>query len=1123
MPALELRGGVPPALRTFVVVPTLLSTRTSLEEQIERLEIHHLANQDGDLRFALLSDWGDSATETAPGDEALLAAAAGGIATLNGRHGATADGPRFWLLHRRRIWNEGQRAWMGWERKRGKLHELNRWLRGATDTTFVPVDGIPPVAPQGVRYVITLDADTRLPRGAARRLVGKMAHPLNQPRFDPVRGRVVEGYAVLQPRVTPVLPARRNASLFQRVFTSPTGLDPYVFAVSDVYQDLFGEGSYTGKGIYDVDAFEAALDRRIPESTLLSHDLLEGIFARAGLVTDVEVVEEFPSRYDVAAARQHRWARGDWQLLPWIVGRGPRAGGGSDRRAIPLIGRWKMLDNLRRTLSAPAVLLALVGGWMLPLEAAAVWTAFVVATLAVPPGLSAVAGLLPPRRGLSQRRHWRAVGAEIALALTQIGLLITLLAHQAWLMTDAIVRTLFRLVANRRRLLEWTTAAQSQARTELDVRGTYRWMIGSVAFAVAAAALIAIRAPHSWPVAAPFLILWVAAPVIARRVSRPRGFAGAAPISHDEAQALRLVGRRTWRFFETFVTADEHFLPPDNFQEDPAPAIAHRTSPTNMGLYLLAVVAARDFGWVGTLDAVDRIEATLATMNGLERFRGHFYNWYDTHDLRPLAPKFISAVDSGNLAGHLVALGVACREMQSEPQTTEQALGGLDDGLRLTQEAVRLLADDRRTHTVTRKHLESALDSLALVLASQRVSTALSGLDDLMAHADTVVDIARTLHADRGDAGSADVLACAVALKTSIAGHQRDSDAGVPKTSDPPAPAALAARLEALAALTQTMVEDMKFDLLLDTDRQLLSIGYRVEDGALDPSCYDLLASEARLASFVAIAKGDVPTRHWFHLGRAVTPVHGRAALISWSGSMFEYLMPTLIMRAPAGSLLDETTRVAVRRQEEYGEERHLPWGVSESAYNVRDQEFTYQYASFGVPGLGLKRGLGDDAVVAPYATALAAMVAPQAAVRNFARLAAAGGCGRYGWYEALDYTPARLPEGEVVAVVRAYMAHHQGMTVVALANALLGGVMRARFHAEPIVQATELLLQERPPREVDAAHPRREEVQAVVRIRDLVPPTPRRFQSPHQPSVRTQLLSNGRYAVMMTAAGFGL
>ena len=627
--------------------------------------------------------------------------------------------------------------------------------------------------------MITLDADTRLPRGTAKRLVGKMAHPLNRPRLDPVSGRVVEGYAVLQPRVTPSLPKNSEGSLFQRVFTSPSGLDPYAFAVSDVYQDLFGEGSYSGKGIYDVDMFEAALAQRIPESTLLSHDLLEGIFARSGLVTDIEVVEEFPSRYYVAAARQHRWARGDWQLLPWIFGHGRNSNSEHDRSAIPFVGRWKMLDNLRRTFSAPAIYLALLAGWMLPLDAAVVWSAFVVATFAIPAFIPAAVGIVPRRFNLSQRRHWYMVGADFGLAFLQLGLLVTLITSQAWLMADAISRTLFRLFIRRRKLLEWVTAAQSAVSARLGLFRMYLWMSGGVALAAAAAVIVIFAAPGSWPVAAPFIILWLLSPAIALWASQPRFVSNS--ISDADARALRLTARRTWRFFETFVTAEDHALPPDNFQEDPKPVIAHRTSPTNMGLYLLSVIAARDFGWLGTHDAVDRLEATLGTMKDLERYRGHFYNWYDTRELRALDPKYISAVDSGNLAGHLIALRSACRQMIAEPPLASEWLSGIDDALQLTRESVRLLADDRRSHTVTRKHLEDALDIFSAGVAILRKCGGTPRLQDLAVHADTVVDIAETLSAERNDSSSKEVLAWAVALQASIASHRRDvdhSDAG---------------------------------------------------------------------------------------------------------------------------------------------------------------------------------------------------------------------------------------------------------------------------------------------------------------------------------------------------------
>ncbi len=1192
LPGMELRDGVPSGLRTLVAVPTLLTTREAIEELIEHLEVHHLASPEDDFCFALLSDWTDSSTESVPGDEDLLAVAADGIARLNRRYGRRPEGDRFLLLHRRRVWNDGEGKWIGWERKRGKLHELNRLLRGATDTTFLTVGGCAPAVPPGIRYVITLDTDTRLPRGTARRLVGKMAHPLNRPLLDARAQRVIEGYAILQPRVTPTLPTRREGSLFQRVFSGPGGIDPYAFAVSDVYQDLLGEGSYTGKGIYDVDVFEAALAGRIPESAVLSHDLLEGIFARAGLVSDIEVVEEFPSRYDVAAARQHRWARGDWQLIPWIFGRGRGSNADSASRAIPFVGRWKMMDNLRRTLAAPATFFALLVGWTLPPPAAVVWSLGVLAMLALPALLPFFAGIVPRRLGFSKRSHLRAMGEDLGLALLQIAFVVTLLAHQAWLMSDAIVRTLVRLLGTRRHMLEWVTAAQARFNLPLDVRGFYQRMAGGVALGAAAAGIVALVEPMALLVAAPFVILWMLSPVVAQWASRPPPLPGPTSRSVADTRALRLIGRRTWRFFDTFVVAEDNHLPPDNFQEDPEPVVAHRTSPTNLGLYLLSVVAARDFGWLGTLDTVERLEATLATMSGLERLHGHIYNWYDTRDLRPLEPKYVSSVDSGNLAGHLIALGNACRELGDATVVWPQSLAGIADALELTRESLHALTDDRRTQTVTRKQLDEALDGLAALLepAPATPSAVAGQLGELARQADSIVDIAGTLTAERGDDSGSEVLRWAEAVRACVRVHERDLEqlmpwaplipalgaaspedsleslfdpfpslvdlpdrcdvasqilarrrvTGTAQTDSDPSlcgrieavidafersgrnARALHRRLVGLRKLAKEMFDAMDFGLLFDPARQLLSIGLSVAEGGLDPSCYDLLASEARLASFVAIAKGDVPVIHWSRLGRPLTPVDRGSALISWSGSMFEYLMPGLVMRAPAGSLLEQTNRLVVRRQIRYGAKLGVPWGVSESAYNVRDLELTYQYSNFGVPGLGLKRGLSEDAVIAPYATALAAMVDAKAAAQNFSRLAAAGGSGRYGFYEALDYTPTRLPEGEAVAVVHAYMAHHQGMSLIAIANALHDGAMRSRFHAEPIIQATELLLQERTPRDVAVARPRAEEVKGTTDVREIVPPIVRRFHSPHGPVPRTHLLSNGRYAVMMTAAGSG-
>jgi cyclic beta-1,2-glucan synthetase len=1145
LPRLDLDTGVPSRLRTLVVVPILLTSEADVEAQVGGLEVHYLGNRDGDLRFALLTDWLDAPTEHVDGDDELLSTAAAGIDKLNERHGeAPGGGARFLLFHRARTWNEVEGCWMGWERKRGKLHELNALLRGSTTTGILTSGRTASTPPTDVRYVVTLDADTRLPRGAVGRLVGTIAHPLNQPTFDAAAGRVTEGYGVLQPRITSTLPAEHEASIFQRIFSGSAGIDPYASAVSDVYQDLFREGSFTGKGIYDLDAFAAAMADRVPENALLSHDLFEGVFARAGLVTDVELFDEFPSDYLVSASRQHRWARGDWQLLPWILGRARDATGQRRGGSMPGIARWKMVDNLRRTVAAPLSLATLIAAWTLPLVPAGPWTVLVLASVIIPAALPILPGLLPRRKGISKRSHLRAVGADIALAAAQVGLAITLLAHQAWLTADAVARTLARMYASRRHLLEWTTAAQAKASRDVDLGGFYRQMAGAVVIAVASAVLVIALKPGAAWIAAPFVILWLLSPLIARWVSLPPPESAAAQLSADDVRALRLTARRTWRFFETFVGPEDHGLPPDNFQDDPAPVVAHRTSPTNIGMYLLATVTARDFGWIGTLEMVERLEATLATIAGLERFRGHLYNWYDTRDLARLEPAYVSSVDSGNLAGHLLTLANACRQMIDQPLPVAAALAGIGDTIALTREAAGAIGDDRRSQTLSRRQLEEALEwPTEAGLVDPATPEAWSAhLAELAGHARTLSDVATALTSERGEGADGELEAWAEAAGRAVGSHARDLAlfASPPETiafqtiaelSDPPAggagdgsPAAamLVRRLQAIADQSQQLFREMDFTFLFDPTRKLLSIGFRVRDGALDPSYYDLLASEARLASFLAIAKGDVSADHWFRLGRAMTPVGRGSALISWSGSMFEYLMPALVMRAPALSLLDHTYELVVARQISYAGELGVPWGMSESAFNARDLEQTYQYSGFGVPGLGLKRGLSQDVVVAPYATALGAMIQPEAAVRNFARLRRAGASGRYGFREALDYTARRLPEGATVAIVKSYMAHHQGMALVALGNVINAHAMVDRFHADPIVEATELLLQERMPRDVLVARPRAEEVKSAADVRDLVPPVLRRFTSPHDAIPRTHLLSNGRYAVMVTAAGSG-
>jgi cyclic beta-1,2-glucan synthetase len=1107
LPALALTEGVPAHLRTLVVVPTLLSSEAELRKHIENLEVHFLSGTGGDLSFALLSDGLDADSEVLDGDSYLIRIAQEAIARLNERHGPAPGGKRFYLLHRHRRLNVKEKCWMGWERKRGKLHELNRLLRGATDTSFMSLGGgnshnaQQPDILAGVRYVITLDADTRLPRDAAIRLIGKMAHPLNRVRWSSTEQRVVGGYGILQPRVTPTLPLGREGSLYQYLSAGSGGMDPYVSAVSDVYQDLFGEGSYTGKGIYDVDAFEASLAGRVPENTMLSHDLFEGIFARAGLASDIEVVEEFPARYDVAARRQHRWTRGDWQLLPWVFGR--RYSG----TCIPPVGRWKMVDNLRRSLLAPASLLVIALCAWLPWPQSLHAIGLLMLAISVPFFLPNISGLVPSRARIELRSRLRRLASDLRLAGLQTVWTLAMLPDQSWRMLDAIIRTLTRLYVTHRHLLEWTTAAQSAARPRPDIAGFYNQMAGGVLLTLILVVIIGMFSPMDSAMALLLPALWLASPGVAWRAScRPRILLSSAPQLAD-VLALRRTARRTWRYFETFVTPDDHMLPPDNFQEDPKPVVAHRTSPTNIGLYLLSTIAAHDFSWAGALQTCERLEAAFVSLQRLDRFRGHFYNWYDTRTTQVLAPAYVSSVDSGNLAGHLIVLANACEEWMSMSQLTDWTVGA-GDALALARESA---LNKPSAQGPQGQRLLNILDEISVGLQS----TASISVPLLQRLANKASEEAQALVFAVQTDGD-DLLFWTNALHERIKQQARDV------TSFATEAHGINARWQALAQQARGLALGMDFAFLLNTERKLLSIGYAASENVLDDNCYDLLASEARLASLFAIAKGDVPTRHWFHLDRTAIPTGRGTALVSWSGSMFEYLMPSLVMRAPAGSLLEQTSRLIVQLQMAYGRQMGVPWGISESAYSARDLELTYQYSSFGVPGLGLKRGLAQNLVIAPYATGLATMINAPLAQRNFERLQAMGALGRHGFYEALDFTRARLPVGAQVAIVRSFMAHHQGMTIVAIANALQGARMRERFHREPMIQACELLLHERMPRLVPVARVNAEEVLTGADDPHGDLHTVRQIDASAAAAPATHLLSNGRYTVMLTAAGTG-
>jgi cyclic beta-1,2-glucan synthetase len=1109
LPRLEL-DTVPLSARTMVIIPTLFDSVERVADLLAHVEVQALGNSDPQIHFAILSDFLDAPTETQPTDAEILEAARTGIAALNAKH--AESGTQFFLFHRLRQWNEREGLWMGWERKRGKIEEFNRLLRGATDTSFALSVGDVSVLPD-VKYCITLDSDTRLPRGVARELIGIITHPLNRATINPKVGRVTEGYGILQPRVSVTFMSAAG-SLFARLYSGHTGVDPYTTAVSDTYQDLFSEGIFTGKGLYDVDAFMAALEGSVPENALLSHDLFEGLHARVALASDVELVDEYPSSVLSHARRQHRWIRGDWQILFWIFPLVPSQRG-LKRNTLPIISRWKILDNLRRSLVSPMLLALLVAGWTVLPAPRWFWT-MAVMSVAASQLLPVVARLLVgPGRAQSIPVFIRNLRHDAVSALAEIFLSLTFLAFHAFDTAHAISVTLVRLVVTKRRMLEWETAATTAARAAGLIGQRLRRFVAEMAASPIIAAIvalaIAVREPEALSAAAPFLVLWTIAPAIAYWLSVPVG-ERVRPLSDRERTVLRKTARRIWRYFETFVTEADAWLPPDNYQDaDDTPKLARRTSPTNIGMSLLSTLAAHDLGYLSTDALVARLHATLGTLDALERYQGHFLNWYDTATLAPLHPRYVSTVDSGNLAASLIALAQGLLDLEANPQTLPQRLSGLADTADLLAEASsssNAPADTRRTISEINR-LTRALVSAARDGAAEDALVAIQALGAQLAGAAIDLDV---VEADQTDIK----YWCRAVLE---AVERAMGDHPVPAES-----------LRTLAGRASALVAAMRFDFLYDRRRRIFAIGYRLADmegpGRLDAAFYDLLASEARLASFVAIAKGDVPQHHWFHLGRLVTNVGGRATLMSWGGTMFEYMMPQLLMRNFLGTLLDQSCRASVRRQIDYGRQRDVPWGISESAYAFTDRDGNYQYRAFGVPGLGLKRGLATDLVIAPYATVLASLVTPALATENLERLASMGLEGRFGFYEALDYNPRNrdvdTPSDTIAhpAVVRAYFAHHQGMSLVALTNVVHQDVFVARFHADPRIQATELLLQERVPREAILAEPRPAE--STTAPPSLPVLASRRFKSPHTTSAHTHFLSNGRYTTAVTNTGGG-
>jgi cyclic beta-1,2-glucan synthetase len=1090
LPKLDYSDGIPDDCVTLVAIPTLLLSEKQVRGLVEDLEVRFLGNHDRNMHFALVTDLPD-ADEPAPEANPLIDLCANLIRELDERHSGQQMGS-FLLLHRHRVYNPREQGWMGWERKRGKLLDLNKLLRREYDSFPVKVGDLS-ILPK-VRFVITLDSDTELPRGAAHRMVGTMAHPLNQAIIDPEKNIVVAGYGILQPRVAVSVQSAARSRL-AAVYAGETGLDIYTRALSDAYQDLYGEGSYTGKGIYEVDTLHRVLDRRFPKNALLSHDLIEGAYARAGLATDIEVIEDYPSHYSASNRRKHRWLRGDWQIAEWLTSTVPDESGARVPNPISLISRWKILDNLRRSLVEPATLLLLLFGWLVPGEGALRWTVATVLILIIPSWFEFAFALV---RAAVEQKMSIAREAVATLYAANFSVLLTLvfLAHQTLLSLDAVARALVRRKVTRERLLEWETAAQAELGTRLTVLDRYlNWM---PFFAAGLGLLVWLVRPHSLFAAIPILALWAGSKPVARWLNESPAVPG-ADLSRQDTVFLRRAALHTWRYFSGFCTEEHNWLIPDNVQEQP-PAVAARISPTNLGLLLNARQVAVELGYLTVPDLTVLTRQTLTTVSRLAKHRGHLLNWYDTRTLEPLMPLLVSSVDSGNLLASLWTLQQGCLDRIRRPLCQPRLAEGLLDHLRILAEAgvfphKRLARYEARFREKAwlLSILELREEDLENYFAGQSAHTAetqwfcqqaqlqlrnirqmtssyepwwlpefaplreglglnakfmgrvpLQKLPDLIRDLEGTVDQVLSSLPDEGRPLCERFQTLLIEARSNAV--------------------ALIDNLRQLSAQAGALADAMDFSFLLDPHRKMMSVGFDAQSEQLQSSCYDLLATESRTAVFIAIAKEDIPQDCWFLLGRGHTLDHGRPVLLSWTGTMFEYLMPSLWMRSYPNTLLDRSQVAAVRSQQAYAARKGVPWGISESAYFKLDGHGNYQYQAFGLPQLSLMRRESNPLVISPYSTFLALSVDRQGALRNLRRMESLGWFSSRGFYESADYsTPGGRFRLARCQIVRSWMAHHQGMSLLAMANLLCDNVVQRWFHADRRVQATELLLHEKP------------------------------------------------------------
>ena len=1201
LPKIDFSKGIAPECKTLVVIPAIYNCRQQIKSFFGQLEKHYLRNRDDNLFFAVLGDFEDADTEITPEENKLIEYGVYRAHNLNKKYMTS----QFFFFHRDRTYNEREKAWMGWERKRGKLIELNRALLGETEPGFLRAGDFELL--EGVKYVISLDADTILPGGSAHKMVGALAHPLQEAHLDEERKKVVSGFGLLQPRVGISVESAFETP-FAHLFSGNAGIDPYTCAISDVYQDLFGDGIFTGKGIYDVEVFHTLTQKAFPDNLILSHDLIESLYVRTGLATDIELIDGYPKSYLSYTKRLHRWIRGDWQLIRFFFAKGLGA-----------ISKWKIFDNLRRSLDAPAQLTLVALALLFP---QAQWICF---------GLIALSLLFPfllnvlfrfQEKTLFTRYGWQ----DCRTQLLQIGFEVMVLSHRVLVQIDAVVRSLYRQWLTRRKLLEWEAAAQVDLRMRASLSRSYGIMAAGVMLGLA----ICLWGFFTSPVAAAaFAVAWALGPWVVYTTSKSyRNPSEEAP-NEESAQYLRQHAWKIWGFFATFVNRTNNYLPPDNIQLEPYKGVAHRTSPTNIGLALLANLEANYLGYLTFSGLIRRIRSTMKTLNKLDQWNGHLYNWYRTDTLEPLYPIYISTVDSGNMAGYMLTLSNGLRHVcNTSHLISTSVLDGLEDACQAADlgeeyrrdlDGLRKICEDQG-HVVVKELNEmlavwqeriaalmpesGGAGSAGIGSTESAGSIASVGSAGSIASAGSAGSVASPESAgsagsvgsagsagsagsvgSTGSAGSADEKSAVLGYDSMMALHKMITALRLEITRFFPAdflkiheargwrvPEGMSldamrrqygmflhqmlkekksdkednsndrALKECLRKVLQEivdaefachslchsmerMVANMDFKPLFNEQRNIFSIGYNVSEQKLDKSYYDLLASEARLASFLAIAKGEVEESHWFKLSRPLTRIETHQCLLSWSGTAFEFLMPLLIMKNFRGTLLDESYRSMLMIQQNYARKSgKVPWGISESGFYAFDVQNNYQYKAFGVPGIGLKRGLPRDLVITPYATFMGLTVDRSACITNLKMMQAQGFEGPYGLYEAADYTPGRVRHNQRNSVIKSYMAHHHGMSLGALVNTLRGNILQEHFHHEPMIKSIELLLQEQLPSKDYTFSPIMEEVREkkVVARAHGSAEKPVVYTEPQTRLPQTHFISNREYSVMLTPAGSG-